>query len=62
MRETGEMNVSPLMAVKNSIEIEDMIKKGARNMIRFFMAGSGVGLAIIVAAEGIQHVVRKKGG
>ncbi len=31
-------------------------------MIRFFMAGSGFGLAIIAVAESIQHVVRKKGG
>lgn len=31
-------------------------------MIRFFIAGSGFGLAIITAAETIHHVVRKKGG
>ncbi len=31
-------------------------------MIRFFMAGSGFGLAVIAVAEGIQRMVRKKGG
>ncbi len=31
-------------------------------MIRYFIGGSGFGLAIIVAAETIQHAVRKKGG